>query len=776
MESCDLRPLRTSDVNQTHDNVMEGVRQHIIDAEVVIAVITDVDANVMYELGLAHAAKKKAIMLLEKGKQPPSAFSHIRVLFYDPEDFPLSRDELSKSIRTSRQTTHTDDLFPELPIRTREDLLEYEYLKQTRKTLTIKVTPGNCSIFFNSRFLGKSPQTIRVNPEADRNIVSISATEHFEHYQVLTEKDLEKGELKIDMEPRHEEKYPIRVNFWLMKRREDPDNPVLSLAICNYLLGQCDYDSAKKEAQFCISKVPQWFAGYNMLGVLELNDDNYEKAKYYFRTVSDLNTDDWIVRYNIACVESRAGNFDAAIDELGKIINSPALRESYRQNYQHITTPLIEIDPDFEPLRKDPKCKGIFAKIVQEFKEIATAPEPPLITEASTDKKQDETHSPLPYTIKQFSIENYQCIMRVDVRDIPVDCPWIFITGENGDGKTSLLQALTIGLYGVKDADDLIHDNECKIDVETQENGDAQIRHFFWETDHWKTIGPAAKDRAILKSAGNVLAYGPARLSIQGELSMDAERDQYSPVYGMLYQSGNLRNIEHWLKEQLLEGGAGGDLHDKNALSRITKVKELLISLMPNVSEIIVEGKDIFYREKGHKVPAHHLSAGHKSILAMIGDMLIRLFESQPDVTDPRELRGIVIIDELDTHLHPKWEVEFPRMLSKTFPLVQFIASTHSVIPFMGAPEGSLFLRVTRDEVHGTQVERLDIDVANLLPNALLTSPLFDLGSIVNRQNKDFSRVHTEDDYNEIKRQKKRDKKLEESASEGDQFPKEYFR
>lgn len=60
--------------------------------------------------------------------------------------------------------------------------------------------------------------------------------------------DMEKGILPIEMEPRDREKYPERVNTWLMRRREDPDNPVLSRAISGYLLEKGDLDAAKEEA------------------------------------------------------------------------------------------------------------------------------------------------------------------------------------------------------------------------------------------------------------------------------------------------------------------------------------------------------------------------------------------------------------------------------------------------------------------------------------------------------------------------------------------------
>ena len=188
---------------------------------------------------------------------------------------------------------------------------------------------------------------------------------------------------------------------------------------------------------------------------------------------------------------------------------------------------------------------------------------------------------------------------------------------------------------------------------------------------------------------------------------------------------------------------------------------------MPNVTEIILDGQTVFYVEKGQKLLAHHLSAGHKSILAMIGDMVIRLMAQQPEVSEPQALQGLVIIDELEIHLHPKWQAQYARLLSMAFPRVQFIASSHSPIPFIGAPLESIFLRVTRDKERGTKVERLDIDVTRLLPNTLLTSPLFGMEGIVNFNNSDFGKVYSEDRHTEIVLKEQRREQLKAFAEKG---------
>ena len=548
---------------------MGGLRDHIVNANMIIAVITDENSNVMYELGLAHAEKKKVIMMLEKGRQPPYELSHSRLFLYDPEDLPSVKEELSKWVPSPGQMREFEDVFPEPHIRSREDV--EEYLKQIDK---------------------------------------------------------------------------------------------------------------------------------------------------------------------------------------------------------HV----IDGDSDFDSLRNHPEYKDRFDKIVKKFHEIASASEPPLIAKASPDVKQTPTARPLPHTLKQFQIKNFQCIARTGMDEIPVDCPWIFITGENGDGKTSLLQAMAIGLHGTANAAHILDgiDKDSKIDTETQQNGASCVRHFYWDQDHWKMVNPTKQDENE-KPSRHVFAYGPSRMDINAEDTRTEELDGVGPVYNLLRQKGNLRNIERWLKDEKHEAEIKNGDEKFNIKRRMAKVRALLVTLMPHVSDIEIEGKSVFYTEKGHRVPWQHLSAGHKSIIAMIGDLMIRLFEAQPDRFDPKELEGIVLIDELDAHLHPKWQMKFPGLLSTAFPNAQFIASTHSVIPLMGAPEGSIFLRASRDTINGTRVEKIDIDMANLLPNSILTSPLFGLESILSAQNKDFSELRTEDSFKEIKRQQERDGRLEQHAKKGRQFPEKFF-
>jgi predicted ATP-binding protein involved in virulence len=82
--------------------------------------------------------------------------------------------------------------------------------------------------------------------------------------------------------------------------------------------------------------------------------------------------------------------------------------------------------------------------------------------------------------------------------------------------------------------------------------------------------------------------------------------------------------------------------------------------------------------KEGEELIINQLSDGEKCLLAMIGDLARRLAIANPDCLDPLEGEAIVLIDEIELHLHPKWQRNIISALKKTFPKCQFIITTHS--------------------------------------------------------------------------------------------------
>lgn len=140
-------------------------------------------------------------------------------------------------------------------------------------------------------------------------------------------------------------------------------------------------------------------------------------------------------------------------------------------------------------------------------------------------------------------------------------------------------------------------------------------------------------------------AYGPSRLEPEGG-SMSEEELKTSPVYSLFEANATFQNIQNWLRK-LYFAGVNPELPEDiraREKERMNRVTDLLVSSMPHVTDIKwkTEGSDLvfYYVENGYEALFRHLAAGHKNILVMIGDLLIRLFRSQPDVTKPEDLNG----------------------------------------------------------------------------------------------------------------------------------------
>jgi len=149
--------------------------------------------------------------------------------------------------------------------------------------------------------------------------------------------------------------------------------------------------------------------------------------------------------------------------------------------------------------------------------------------------------------------------------------------------------------------------------------------------------------------------------------------------------------------------------------------------------------------------PFEQLATGYRSLISLVIDMYLRLTTAQPTVQHPDELIGLVLIDELENHLHPRLQRQLPISLQKLFPRVQFIVSTHSPIPLLGSPPDAIFLRVDRTMKAGITVQRLDISISNLLPNAILSSPIFGFQELVPVSHSGTEWVRTEDSFAQMR-------------------------
>jgi predicted ATP-binding protein involved in virulence len=349
----------------------------------------------------------------------------------------------------------------------------------------------------------------------------------------------------------------------------------------------------------------------------------------------------------------------------------------------------------------------------------------------------------LPIALKSFHFENCKEIRNIEVLDISPETQWIFLTGENGFGKTSLLQSLALGLMG----GGMFHGFISK--------GKYQIMYLEYLFN--KKIYPIINADDIYKSEfpddfGNYInAYGSSRLLISSSIPHERLERQSASIDNLFSGQYLLINIEERLR----------DWH-QNYQEGFKRLETLFKELLPRLGKISVEfnqkskNSEVIYYEmddEGNLFPDgvdfNQLASGYKNIIAMIGDMVYR-FSLRQNVENLNELKGIVLIDEIDLHLHPKYQKLFVQKLTELFPQIQFIVSTHSPIPLLGAPKNSVIINVSRTREEGIKAELLDIDFSVLTPNAILSSPIFGFQDLIPESKSDDKMIRTEDTFQEV--------------------------
>ncbi|ARV57558.1 ATP-binding protein [Nostocales cyanobacterium HT-58-2] len=113
---------------------------------------------------------------------------------------------------------------------------------------------------------------------------------------------------------------------------------------------------------------------------------------------------------------------------------------------------------------------------------------------------------------------------------------------------------------------------------------------------------------------------------------------------------------------------------------QLQAVRKAVSSLQPDFSDLRVERSPLrmTVKKQGREFIVNQLSDGEKCLLAMVGDLARRLAIANPGLENPLHGKGVVLIDEIELHLHPKWQRQVITALSKTFPNCQFIITTHS--------------------------------------------------------------------------------------------------
>ena len=164
--------------------------------------------------------------------------------------------------------------------------------------------------------------------------------------------------------------------------------------------------------------------------------------------------------------------------------------------------------------------------------------------------------------------------------------------------------------------------------------------------------------------------------------------------------------------------------------ARYKEAVTLLDELLPEGTEFcgrMLEG-DYAFRHRGLDVQLGALSDGFRAYIGWVGDLLYHICHCCVDGMKLTDHSGIVMVDEVDLHLHPEWQLVVLPAVSRTLPKLQFLCTTHSPI-VAGTVESANLLLVLPDGETASILARPELEVHGLSADQILTSSHFGLVS-----------------------------------------------
>ena len=331
--------------------------------------------------------------------------------------------------------------------------------------------------------------------------------------------------------------------------------------------------------------------------------------------------------------------------------------------------------------------------------------------------------------ISGISIRNFKGIETLDL-DVPEGPEGqrgipgaLTLLGENAAGKSSVLEAVALALLGTSQIGFLKLDGKAFLRRETR--GDVEMLHP-------AEVGVRLTDghEVRLRIDGNgrffgddqpatvLVGYGPRRFFEQ-KRNVKRFSAPWHRIRSMFDPAVTLPHPSKWLL-------SCSQQHFNIAVRALRTL--LVLPDQAIVRRSIYEdpgGSDILFELNGRVEQLSRLSEGYKAVVAMGVDIMREMLEYWPDL---ETARGTVLIDELDTHLHPRWKMRIASRLRTALPNVQFLTSTHDPLCLRGYYDGEVQVLRRGEDSRVERVQDLP-NVRGLSVQQILTSEFFGLHS-----------------------------------------------
>lgn len=318
--------------------------------------------------------------------------------------------------------------------------------------------------------------------------------------------------------------------------------------------------------------------------------------------------------------------------------------------------------------------------------------------------------------LDSIHIQNFKCI--VD-ETFTFSSPFTVILGNNGLGKTSILEALTvcagvfthnagndqkyqrnIKRYEIRNEtvnDSLEPQYPCKVEIEGAYGQMGRV----WELPTWRAAKVTSAEmvknaQQMIRNSSKVEGaqlplfayYSTARLWAEMSDKLDyVQQGPRTEGYGYsLAAKSSSKYFREWYKTL----DKNSDKKDESTVIRLKAFNEAITSCVEDWDDIYFDfergdimGVHVLPNGKAERIPYSLMSDGYRSMIGLVADLAFRCIKLNPHLGADaiKETEGLVMIDELDMHLHPTWQRHVVRDLMRCFPKLQFVATTHS--PFI---------------------------------------------------------------------------------------------
>ena len=326
--------------------------------------------------------------------------------------------------------------------------------------------------------------------------------------------------------------------------------------------------------------------------------------------------------------------------------------------------------------------------------------------------------------LKSIELQNFRGFESLNV-SLPDARTLIFIGG-NGAGKTSLLEAIGMMLSwlparirsekssGSKMEDTDIFNDESLTLVELCLSHDGQ--DVLWSRVK-KRLGRVGSEKSIMddisalaqhfrqqltenrNTALPLVAYYPVNRSVtEAKLEAKSKRyDQLDAFVNAFTKASSFNSFFEWFRNREdLENQHRLKLKDFDYQDRqLLAVRTAITEFLPDLSGLRIDREEhkprLLADKAGKTVIINQLSDGEKCLLALVGDLARRLALANPAGENPLNGEGIILIDEIELHLHPRWQRNIVPGLERTFPNCQFVITTHSPQVLGDAKDAAIF-------------------------------------------------------------------------------------